>query len=89
MSDQGMNERQGFSGISVLLGFAGGALAGAAAAYLAQAHNRAHVRDLAARTKDQASRLPQALHEALSAVQDAIVESYGGKSTLAASHDHR
>ena len=86
MSDQGMKGRTGFSGISVLLGFAGGALAGAAAAYLAQAQNRAHVRDLAARTMDQSSRLPKALREASSAAQDAFVESYGGKSTPAASH---
>ncbi len=78
MSDQGTNERRGFSGFSLLCWCAGGALAGAAAAYLAQAQNRARVRDLAQRTRDQAGRIPKAVRDASSAAQDAFAESYRG-----------
>jgi hypothetical protein len=78
MSDQETNGRRGYSGFSLFLGFAGGALAGAAAAYLVQAQNRAHVRDLALRTRDQAGRIPKALRDASSAAQDAFAASYRG-----------
>jgi len=78
MSDQEKNGNKGFSGYSLLLWFAGGALAGAAAAYLAQEKNRERVRDLAVRAKDRAGRIPKALVEASSAAQDAFAESYGG-----------
>jgi hypothetical protein len=84
MSDQETNGRRGFSGVSLLLWFAGGALAGAAAAYLAQAQNRAHVRELAQRTRDRAGRLPQALRDASSAAQSAFAESYQGNAEAAA-----
>jgi hypothetical protein len=78
MTAEETNGRRGFSGFSLLLWFAGGALAGAAATYLAQAQNRGRVRELAQRTRDQASRLPKALRDASSAAQDAFAESYRG-----------
>ena len=77
MSDQETNGRKGYSGFSLLLWFAGGALAGAAAAYLSQAQNRARIRDLALRTRDKAGRIPQALRDASSAAQEAFAASYG------------
>jgi hypothetical protein len=78
MIDQDTNGRKGFSGLSLFFMFAGGALAGAAAAYLAQARNREHVRDLALHTRDQAGRLPQAVADASSAAKEAFVEAFGG-----------
>ena len=78
MSDQETNGRRGFSGFSLLLWFAGGALAGAATVYLTQAENRTRVRDLALRARDKAGRIPKALRDASSAAQEAFAESYGG-----------
>ena len=78
MIDQESNGRRGFSGLSLFFMFAGGALAGAAAAYLAQARNREHVRELALHTRDQAGRLPQALRDASSAAKEAFTEAFGG-----------
>ena len=78
MIDQESNGRRGFSGLSLFFMFAGGALAGAAAAYLAQAPNRERVRELALHTRDQAGRLPQALRDASSAAKDAFAEALGG-----------
>jgi hypothetical protein len=78
MSDQETNGRRGFSGVSLFFMFAGGALAGAAAAYLAQAQNRERVRELALHTRDQAGRLPQALRDASIAAKDAFAEALGG-----------
>ncbi|HEY3352757.1 MAG TPA: hypothetical protein VGQ83_05885 [Polyangia bacterium] len=83
MSDQDTNGRKGFSGFSLVLWFAGGALAGAAGAYLMQAQNRARVRDLAERTRDKAGRIPKALHDASSAAQDAFAASYGANGDAA------
>jgi GAF domain-containing protein len=64
--------------------FAGGALAGAAAAYLAQARNREQVRDLALHARDQAGRLPQALLDASSAAKEAFTEALGGNGEAVA-----
>ena len=83
MIDQESNGRRGFSGLSLFFMFAGGALAGAAAAYLAQARNREHVRDLALHTRDQAGRLPQALRDASSAAKEAFAEALGGNGESA------
>jgi hypothetical protein len=80
MIDQESNGRKGFSGLSVFLWFAGGALTGAAAAYLAQAQNRERVLDLARRTRVKAGRVPHALKEASSAAREAFVGSYGRNS---------
>ena len=91
MSDQETNGRKGFSGLSLFFMFAGGALAGAAAAYLAQARNREYVRELALHTKDQAGRLPQALSDASSAAKDAFVEAFGGngEAVEVVKHKHK
>ena len=74
MSEQREN---GFGGFTLLFCFAGGALAGAAAAYLAQQQNRARVRDLASSARQRAGRLPKALRDASSAAQETFIESYG------------
>jgi hypothetical protein len=89
MNNQETNGRTGYSGYSLLLWFAGGALAGAAAAYLAQAQNRAHVRELAQHTRDQAGRLPKALHDASSAAQSAFAQAYRGNSEPVAVVEHK
>ena len=78
MRDQETSGRDGFSGFTVLLWFAGGAMVGAAAAYLAQAQNRAHVRELAQHTRDRANGLADALRDASSAAQTAFAASNGG-----------
>jgi hypothetical protein len=83
MIDQEANGHSGFSGLSLFLWFAGGALAGAAAVYLAQARNRERVRDLALHTRDQAGRLPQALRDASIAAKDAFTEALGGNGESA------
>jgi hypothetical protein len=73
---QATNGRTGYSGTSLLLIFVGGALTGAAVAYLAQTENRARVRALAKRTREMAGQLPQAVCEASHAAQEAFAEAY-------------
>ena len=70
--------RVGYSGTSLLLMFVGGALTGAAVAYLAQAENRARVRAFAKRTREQAGRLPRAVREASHAAKEAFAEAQSG-----------
>jgi hypothetical protein len=81
MSGQGRNGqtangRTGYSGASLLLMFVGGAVAGAAVAYLAQADNRARVRALAKRTRERARHLPRAMREAAKEAKEAFGEAY-------------
>ena len=76
-SVQATESRSGFSGTSLFLTFVGGALAGAAVAYLAQAENRARVRALAKHTREMAGHLPQAVREASAAAKEAFAEAYG------------
>lgn len=83
MRDHGMNEqtnlgRPGFSGSSLLLMFLGGALTGAAVAYLSQGQNRADVRALAQRAQHSTAQLPTAIHEASIAAKEAFAEAYNG-----------
>ena len=83
MSGQGINGqttngRSGFSGTSLFLMFVGGALTGAAVAYLAQGENRARVRELAKHTRDMAGHLPQAVRDASHAAKEAFAEAYRG-----------
>ena len=78
MSNHKMDENSGYSGFTVFLWFAGGALVGAAAAYLAQAQNRERVGELAQRTRDRAGDLAGALRDASSAAQTAFAQSSGG-----------
>ena len=75
---QGANGRTGYSGKSLLLMFLGGALTGAAVAYLAQKENRARVRALATRTREMAGQLPGAVREASHAAKAAFAEAYRG-----------
>jgi len=76
MSETKTTAREGFSGFTVLLWFAGGALAGAAAAYLAQVQNRARVLALAQHTRDRVGGLAGALRDASSAAQSAFAEHH-------------
>jgi gas vesicle protein len=75
MSEHKRDGGSGFSGSSLMFWFAGGALVGAAVAYLAQPRNREHLREFAQRTLDGADRLPTALREASTAAQAAFAES--------------
>ncbi|MCC6747455.1 MAG: hypothetical protein IT371_07345 [Deltaproteobacteria bacterium] len=79
MNGQSSNGRAGYSGTSLLLMFAGGALAGAAVAYLAQADNRARVRSFVTRTRGKVGHFPQAVQEASHAAKEAFVEAYAGQ----------
>lgn len=72
------NGHTGYSGTSLLLMFVGGALAGAAVAYLAQAENRARVRAFARRTRQKAAHLPHAVREASHAAKGAFADAYAG-----------
>jgi hypothetical protein len=76
--EQPTNGRAGFSGKSLLLMFVGGALTGAAVAYLAQRENRARIGALATHTREMAAQLPQAVREASHAAKEAFAEAYGG-----------
>ena len=78
MDGPATNGRVGYSGTSLLLMFVGGALTGAAVAYLAQAENRARVRALAKHTREMAGHLPQAVREASHAAKEAFAEAYSG-----------
>jgi hypothetical protein len=84
MNGQATNGRAGYSGTSLLLMFVGGALSGAAVAYLAQVENRARVRALAKRTRENAGHLPQAVREASHAAKEAFVEAYSGNGEAVA-----
>jgi hypothetical protein len=83
MHGQGSNGHAGYSGTTLLLAFLGGALTGAAVAYLAQADNRARVRAFANRTRQQASQLPQAVREASRVAKEAFTEAFGGQAGAA------
>jgi ABC-type uncharacterized transport system permease subunit len=87
MTDQGngqsTNGRSGYSGTSLFLMFLGGALAGAAGAYLAQARNRETVRALAARAQHAVGQLPQATRDASHAAKEAFVDAYNGSGEVA------
>ena len=80
MTDQGngqsTNGRSGFSGTSLFLMFLGGALTGAAAAYLAQSQNREQVGRLAGRVQHAAGQLPTAVHDASVAAKEAFAGAY-------------
>ena len=76
MNGQATNGRAGYGGTSLFLMFVGGALTGAAVAYLAQRENRARVRELARRTRETAGHLPQAVREASHAAREAFAEAY-------------
>jgi hypothetical protein len=80
MTDNGnghsTNGHGGYSGTSLFLMFLGGALAGAAAAYLAQSRNREQVGRLAGRAQHAVGQLPQAVQEASLAAKEAFVEAY-------------
>ena len=78
MNDQANNGRTGYSGSSLLLMFLGGALAGAAGAYFAQARNRARVRALVEDARRDAGHLPQAVREASQAAREAFSDAYDG-----------
>jgi hypothetical protein len=56
--------------------FVGGALAGAAVAYLAQSENRARVRAFARRARRRAAHLPGAMREASQAAKEAFADAY-------------
>jgi hypothetical protein len=87
---QSTNGRSGFSGMSLFLMFLGGALTGAAAAYLAQSRNRETVRALAGRAQHAVAQLPQATRDASHAAKEAFVENYNNAgevvATLAPKH---
>jgi hypothetical protein len=87
MVAQGTNGKVGYKGRTLLLMFLGGALAGAAAAYLAQAENRSRVRAFAIRARQSASHLPLAVREASHAAKEAFVESYGNHGEAVAEID--
>lgn len=89
MSEHRANGRRGYSGFTLVAWFAGGALAGAAAAYLADPENRLRLRELMLRTRGQAGRLPQALRDASTAAQSAFAESYGDDGAGNHGHKHR
>lgn len=77
MTNQGNGQStSGFSGTSLFLMFLGGALTGAAAAYLAQSQNREQVGRLAGRARHAAGLLPHAVHDASLAAKDAFTEAY-------------
>ena len=80
MTDQGNgqsnNGRSGRSDTSLILMFLGGALAGAAGAYLAQGRNRENVRTLAGRAQQAVGQLPQATRDASHAAREAFVDAY-------------
>ena len=82
-----MNENTGFSGMQILMAFAGGAAAGAVVALLTApqsgAKTRAQLRDAAASTGDHATRFPKALQGAMGAARDAFSDS------LAKNADHQ
>lgn len=61
---------------SIMIAFAVGAAAGAAAAYLAVPENRAKVRDYYRNTSMRAGRVPKALKDASSAAKKAFSETY-------------
>lgn len=61
---------------SILLAFAIGAAAGAAAAYLAVPEHRQKVRELARSTSSRAGSMPKALRDASSAARKAFNETY-------------
>jgi len=79
---QGSNGGSGYSGSTLLLLFLGGAAAGAAVAYLAQADNRARVRAFADRARQGAGQLPQAVRDASQAAKAAFAESYGSHAEV-------
>ena len=81
---QGSNGGSGYSGSTLLLLFLGGAAAGAAVAYLAQADNRARVRAFAERARQSAGQLPQAVRDASQAAKVAFAESYAGHGDVPA-----
>ncbi len=73
--DESTNGRVGYSGKSFFLLFVGGALAGAAVAYLAQRKNRARVGELAEQAREMAALLPLAVRAARAA-KEAFAETY-------------
>jgi len=90
MSQQEKNEgtsngRNGYKGTSLLLMFAGGALTGAAVAYLAQAQNRERVRAIAKRARERAGQFPRAMREASHAARTAFAEAQSGHGEVVAS----
>lgn len=74
--EQSTNGRTGYSGKSLLLLFVGGAVTGAAVAYLAQRGNRARAGALAAQARGMAAHLPQAVRDASHAAKEAFTEAY-------------
>lgn len=89
MSEQGTNGpttngRNGNNDKSLLLMFLGGALTGAAAAYLAQAGNRARVSAFTKHVGQTAGNLPQAVSEASHAAKEAFVEAYSNQDEAVA-----
>jgi hypothetical protein len=86
--EQLTNGRTGYSGKSLLLLFVGGAVTGAAVAYLAQRGNRARVGALAAHAREMAAHLPQAVRDASHAAKEAFTEAYGGNGEAAPKRKH-
>jgi gas vesicle protein len=73
------NDRSGFSGGQVFLGFLAGAAAGAAAAFLSAPRSggdtRQRIRALADEGRERAQRLPEALSEATEAAREAFTQA--------------
>jgi gas vesicle protein len=73
------NERTGFTGGQVCLGFLAGAAAGAVTAVLSAPRSgtdtRRRIRDLAEEGRERAQRIPEALAEATEAAKQAFTES--------------
>jgi gas vesicle protein len=81
-----MTDTRGINGLHLLAAFTAGAVTGAAVAYLTAPRSgrqtREALQDWAKDTRDKASRIPQAVREAVErgkqAGKDAFVESYRG-----------
>ena len=78
-----MRRHQRFSGFSLLVAFAGGALAGAAVGYPAVPENRARLHKLAQGSRDWTGRIPRAFHDASNAAKDAFADAYRADATKA------
>ena len=77
-----MTQREGFTGMGIILAFLGGAAAGATAALLLTPktgeETRRDIRELADKSRKQVTRVPKALREAYSQATEVAKDAFVG-----------